>query len=299
VIENVGLPMVSVVVTAYNVRPFIAETLRSVISQPYSNFEVIVIDDGSTDGTAEILESWSSEPRVRIIRQANKGSSSARNAGARAAKGEFLAFIDGDDLATPQRLQSSIAALREYPDSALSYGRIDLIDETGHTLSRRRSSRYRSGWIAGELRYRNFIPFSAITVRQCAFEQIGGFDESIRSSEDWEFLWRLATKFEVRFVDECLILYRVRAASKTMDIEAKAAAYRSIQERMFEGNIPRIALASGSIGLGSICLKRGEALRALSYFCRALAQHPGVAFLYRSEIYDRFTQFFLRRNHGA
>lgn len=291
--------MVSVVVTAYNVRAFIAETLRSVMSQPYANFEVIVVDDGSTDGTDRILESVSDDARISVIRQTNKGSSSARNAGARAAKGEFLAFIDGDDVATSHRLHSSIEALQQYPDSALSYGRIDLIDEAGKTLSRRRSSRYRSGWVAGELRYRNFIPFSAITVKRKAFERVGGFDESIRSSEDWEFLWRLAKQYEFRFVDECLILYRIRQASKTMDLSAKAAAYRAIQERLFEGNIPRIALASGSIGLGSICLKRRELLRASTYFLRALVQHPGVALLYRSEIYDRLTQFLPPPNQST
>jgi len=286
---------VSVIVTAFNVQPYIAETVESVLAQPYPHMELIVVNDGSTDGTAAVLEKFWAEPRVRLLHQTNGGSASARNAGARAARGEFLAFLDGDDVAARRRVAAPLEALARRPEAALAYGRIDLIDERGRFLySRNNTARYRSGWVAEQLRYRNFIPFSTITVRRDAFWQLGGFDESIRSSEDWEFLFRLTTRYPVEFVDECLVLYRVRPGAKTMDVEAKERAIRAVQERIFFGGLsdgnsralPALVEACRWMGLVGTLVKRGEISHALRFFLKAVRCHPGVLYVFRSEIVD-------------
>jgi glycosyltransferase involved in cell wall biosynthesis len=289
-------PLISVIVTAYNLAPYLAATIESVLAQRYPEFEVIVVDDGSTDGSGSVAERFLSDKRVSVIRQCNGGSAVARNAGARRAQGEFLAFLDGDDVATPGRLEWAAREMMRRPEAALSYGRIALISEDDRLLQmRERPGRYRTGWVAKELRYRNFIPFSTIMVRKAAFEEVGGFDETIRSSEDWEFLWRLSNKYPVLFVDECLAHYRVRRAAKTMDLEAKANAYRAVQEKIFGGRAPALAAAARLAALASICLKRGERGRAAAFICRALVRHPGVAILFRSEIRERLDNLWRRR----
>ncbi len=288
-------PLVSVVVTAFNLKRYVSQSIESILVQPYSTIEVIVVDDGSTDGTAEVLDQFQSEPRVRVIRQENGGSAVARNAGARLARGEFLAFLDGDDIATSRRIIAPVEALERDPDAALAYGRIDLVNEAGELIvTRKNPSRYRSGWVAKDLLYRNFIPFSTITLRRDVFGALGGFDETIRSSEDWELLLRLATRHRVVFVNECLACYRVRSGSKTMDVEAKERAIRAVQERVFGGahprrngrSLPRLAEACRWMGLSGTLIKQGETRRALRFFSRALRCHPGVLFVYRSEIWD-------------
>lgn len=288
-------PSVSVIVTAFNVEAYICETIDSILTQPVDDLEVIVVDDGSTDGTADVLGRYQRVRRVRVIRQPNAGSASARNTGARGAVGELLAFLDGDDVATERRIVAPVEALARGPDIALAYGRIDLINESGKVLvSRKNPARYRSGWVAKDLRYRNFIPFSTITVRRDVFWALGGFDESIRSSEDWEFLLRLASRHPVAFVDECLVRYRVRADSKTMDVEAKERAIRAVQERIFcnppssekRRVLPPLADACRWMGLAGTLVKLGEMRRACRFFLRAVRCHPGVLVIFRSEIRD-------------
>ena len=288
-------PLVSAIVTAFNVERYVAETVESLLAQSYRHKELIVVNDGSTDGTAAVLEEFRFEPHVRILHQANGGSASARNAGARAASGEFLAFLDGDDVATARRIAAPVEALAHHAEIALAYGRIDLIDEGSRLLfSRSNPARYRRGWVAKHLRYRNFIPFSTITVRRDVFWQLGGFDEGIRSSEDWEFLFRLTSRYPVEFLNECLVRYRVRPDSKTMDVEAKERAIRAVQHKILcgptsEGKplpLPPLANACRWMGLAGTLIKRGELSRALRFFLRAVRCHPGVLLIFRSEILD-------------
>lgn len=306
--EGSSVPLVSAIVTSFNVRAYVSQAIESLLAQPYPNVELIVIDDGSTDGTAEIVDRFRSEPRVRVFHQENAGSAAARNAGARVARGTFLAFLDGDDVATEQRISAGVRALGNHPDAALAYGRIDLVDEQGLLLaSRSNLSRYRSGWVANELRYRNFIPFSTITVRPGAFWALGGFDETVRSSEDWEFLFRLTCRYPVIFVDRRMVLYRVRRGSKTMDIKAKEQAIRAVQQKIFPTDrdggtghaLPRLANACRWMGLAGTLVKIGEMFRASAFFLRAVCCHPAVLFLFRSEIRDGLARVVARRRSAS
>lgn len=292
-----GAPRISAIVTAYNVAPYIAEAVQSLLEQRGVELEIIVVNDGSTDGTAGALESFAADPRVRIIAQRNSGSSAARNAGARAARGEFLAFLDGDDVALPDRCAASVRALERRSDAALAYGATDVVDERGALLSsRRRSSRYKSGSVAKILRYRNFIPFSTITVRTCAFFELGGFDETIPSSEDWDFAFRLSRRFAVVYVGQSLARYRVRRDAKTSNVDAKEAAYLAVQRRIFINYLglsalPRLAHACRYAGLASIHLHRGDLRSAARLTLRSLGCDPLVVLVFRYEIFDMLNRW--------
>src|ERR1700691_3917251 len=123
--------LASVVMPAYNVAPFIRESVESVLCQTFSNFELIVVDDGSTDGTSDQLSSLI-DPRLHIVRQANSGSSSARNNGIRFASGQYIGFLDADDLWMPNKLEAHIRFLDEHPEIDLTFSRSQIIDELGN-----------------------------------------------------------------------------------------------------------------------------------------------------------------------
>src|SRR6267142_4272392 len=124
-------PLVSVVIPNYNCGRFLAETLESVFAQTYPNVEVIVVDDGSTDDSLNVLESFAA--RVRVVRQANQGVSAARNAGIRESRGAFVAFLDADDLWHPEKLTKQIAVFAN-PAVGLVYCAVEYIDEQGRSL---------------------------------------------------------------------------------------------------------------------------------------------------------------------
>jgi glycosyltransferase involved in cell wall biosynthesis len=278
--------------TAYNVAPYVGEAVQSLLSQRGVDLEVIIVNDGSTDGTADVLRQFAGDSRVTIIDQSNRGSSAARNAAAKAAHGTYLAFLDGDDVAMPDRCALSVRCLERHPDAALAYGSIEVIDETGHVRSsRRHSARYKSGFVGRPLRYRNFIPFSTAMVRADVFRALGGFDDTIRSSEDWDFVFRLSRQFPIVYVGECLAKYRLRADAKTSNVDEKERAYLAVQQRIFikglrRRQLPRLAHACRLAGLASIQLHRGDRTAAWQLMVRSFLTHPLVTVVFRFEILD-------------
>ena len=134
-----GRPQVSVVMPAYNVAPFILESVRSVLEQSFQDLELIVVDDGSSDGSADRLLAVK-DSRLQIIQQVNRGSSSARNSGIKLASSEYIGFIDADDLWVPNKLETHITFLEQHPEVDLTFSRSELIDENGNATGRTSAS---------------------------------------------------------------------------------------------------------------------------------------------------------------
>jgi glycosyltransferase involved in cell wall biosynthesis len=196
-------PLVSVVIPTYNRAHCVGEAIKSVLDQTYKNFEIIVVDDGSTDNTQEVLATFGD--RIRVIRQENKGVSAARNAGIREARGEWLAFLDSDDLWLPDKLGIQIADLRRYPEAIahmvdaeiIGYGtqRITLFDIRGlKEQFRMRPLRKRP--LLDVLQTQFFT--SSWCLKTSIVKGLGGFREEMRIFEDWDLLTRVA--FEGVFV---------------------------------------------------------------------------------------------------
>ena len=169
-------PLVSVVVPVYNSAPFLRETLDSVFALDYQPFEVIVVDDGSTDGSAAIAESF---PGVHCIRQENQGPSVARNAGTEAARGEFVAFVDSDDVVLPHKLSVQVGYLLDHPDVSAVLGRQEWITPPPNAVPDR---------VWGDLD--GITPMSMV-IRKAVLVEVGGFDPALRGPEDTELLMRL------------------------------------------------------------------------------------------------------------
>jgi glycosyltransferase involved in cell wall biosynthesis len=210
-------PRFSVIVPAFNTARYVGETIESVRRQTTADWELIVVDDGSTDGTAEVAGSVA-EARLRLIRQANAGVSAARNRGAAEARGEFFLFLDSDDRLRPEALERLGGFLAARSDADVAYGELATTGEDGRlrhggrpVFGPRPSGRILPALLAGGF----MVPGMAL-MRAEAFRRSGGFDESLRLSQDWEFLCRVAAGGEILYLPGPPVLeYRLRSSSAT------------------------------------------------------------------------------------
>jgi glycosyltransferase involved in cell wall biosynthesis len=203
---------VSVVVPAYNSADYTVETVQSVLGQTYGDFELIVVDDGSTDHTREAMQDFGD--RIRYLYKENGGACSARNLGIAESQGEYVACLDCDDLWLPEKLERSVAALDAHPDWALVFTPCLLIDDKGKTIG---LSNYRPdlGNAFLELLKRNYIVAPTVVMRRAHMEEVGPFDESMFIPADWDLWLRLARDRVIGFVETPLSKYRM-ASSYTL-----------------------------------------------------------------------------------
>jgi glycosyltransferase involved in cell wall biosynthesis len=212
---------VSVITPTFNRAHLIGETMRSILAQTFDDLEILVIDDGSTDNTSEVIVSLG-DPRIRFIPLPHSGSiSSVRNRGIREAGGQYITFLDSDDLWSPQAVMTLKGVLDGNPALGLSYGRVE---RRGPCPDRRIDRhlariRMRSGNVFPPLLLENFILTQAVMVRKEAFSKAGIFDEELNISigEDWEFFLRLAWHYPVGAADETLGYYVTHGANTNKD----------------------------------------------------------------------------------
>jgi len=209
------MPKVSVIMPTYNRAETLPDALESLLAQTYLDFEVIVVDDGSTDNTRAVVEEYcKKDSRIIYYYQENKERSAARNQGIRLSRGEYIAFLDSDDVYLPEKLEKQVAILDSVRDSDFVYCYYKLMDRTGNPVESGDSPAYAlSGNIYPEiLRFTGVnIKTPSVMVRKKLFEKIGGFDEKMKVCEDLD-LWRRAARFtRIEQVQEALIAVRVGA----------------------------------------------------------------------------------------
>jgi glycosyltransferase involved in cell wall biosynthesis len=227
-------PKVSVIIPAYNAMPYLPEALESVLRQTFSDFEVIIIDDGSTDRTVE----WTSkltDPRVKVILQDNHGSARARNQGIAIANGEYIALLDADDIWEPTKLEKQIRFLDEHPEIGLVDTWTLLIDETGNSTGRVIVSK-----AEGDV-WKQLVQFQPVCacdstplIRRECFETVGLFDENLLFLEDLDLWIRLAYRYNFGAIEQPLVGYRQRSGSKSTNCQETLLAFRRIIEKTFE-----------------------------------------------------------------
>lgn len=219
-------PRVSIVIPAYNSRQYIRASLESVLQQTYRDYEVIVVDDGSTDDTkAAVL---AVDGRIRYLYQANQGPAAARNTGILAAKGELICFLDADDSWTPEKLRTQVDFMERNSGVGLVFSDEEEFDDEGvQCPSLLSTSRFHSEIIGGsaiggafqKLLEENFIPTSTVMVRTACFRTSGLFDVALKGPEDRDMWSRIAAYFPIACVDGLLGRKRVVAASVSRDVE--------------------------------------------------------------------------------
>jgi glycosyltransferase involved in cell wall biosynthesis len=198
------MPTVSVIIPAYNAEAFIADTVRSALDQTYRDLEVIVVDDGSTDATVARLAGFGD--RIRVHQRANAGVATARNTGVGLAQGDWVAFLDADDLWLPHKLERQ---LHSAPAPMLFTDRLNIGARGELPEIQSEVTPMRGGDLFGSLLSEgNFITNTSVMMRRALFEQMGGFCTELNGTEDWDLWIRVAERHEIGFVDEPLVRYR-------------------------------------------------------------------------------------------
>ena len=235
------MSIISVIIPAYNAERTILETIASVQKQTLSNFELIVINDGSTDRTLELLN-LVEDSRIKIFSYTNGGLPTARNRGISRATGEFLAFLDADDLWTPDKLELQLAALEQHPDAGVAYSWTSFMEEKEGSLSLKACEPvFFEGNVYANLLVGDFIYNGSNTlIRKQAIESTGEFDPTLKSCEDWDYWLRLAARWHFVVDPKHQILYRRSTGAMSSKVEVMKEASLIALEKAYRAAPPEL-----------------------------------------------------------
>jgi glycosyltransferase involved in cell wall biosynthesis len=299
------LPLISVIIPAYNAEAFIERTLNSVLAQTYQNLEVIVIDDGSGDRTPQIVEAIAErDRRVRLLQQFNAGVAAARNLGIEQAKGEFIAPIDADDIWYPQNIERQAQLmLSSSSEIGLVYSWSVDIDEDDRLTGVCRAAQIQ-GNVYLTLICHNFLGnASASLIRRVCFEKVGGYncrlkEQNAQGCEDWDLYLRIAEYYKFRVVPSFLIGYRKIHNSMSSDYSQMAQSHRLMLQAVRQKHlkIPTVlfSLSSSSfyIYLARQCDQSNDYQDVLHWLYQALKVDP-ITPLFRYGLYSLFLKSLL------
>ena len=292
---SVPSALISIVTPAFDVAPFVADAIRSARAQHLPGWEMILVDDGSRDGTARAAEhAAEGDARIRILRQANAGVSAARNAGLAASRGEALLFLDADDWLAPDALRRLATALRAAPDAALAYGPWAAVAEAarpGDLPLTLKTGPFPSGDVLDRLLVRNLLVNGGhALIRRAALDAAGGFRPGIRYGEDWECWVRLALRGRFAHVPgrAPLLFVRERSGSAYRRMACDAAAFAPALEAIWSNpalaarlgkRLPRLrarALAERDWVVGRELVRHGARSEGLARLGASLGAAPGL-----------------------
>lgn len=287
------MKFISVIVPVYNLEQYMVDTIESVLAQTYQHFELIVIDDGSTDRTAEICESFC-EPKLKLIRQKNKGANAARNAGLRVAQGDYIAFLDGDDLWYPKKLEKHIEHLEQSPKVGISYSQSVFINEAGEPMGLYQMPKLTDITVRDVLCRNPISNGSCAVLRKEVFEGIKFqdnlygiqqdfyWDERLQGSQDLDCWFRIAlqTDWEMEGIPEILTLYRVNSKGLSAKLLKKQESWEQVIEKTREyapeevaqWENPARAYHLRYLARRAVTLRDG--MTALKLAWNAIATHP-------------------------
>jgi len=281
-------PRVSVIIPAYNAAAHLTDAVSSVLNQSFKDLEVVVVDDGSTDETPAIIDSFGD--RIRHVRRKNGGVAEALNTGIALARGKYVGLLAADDLVRPGATEIQVRLLEQHPGAALLHGGAYEIDETGATLGVRQrrgpttvieSSRE----AVKRLLRGNDIVCSSVMMRRSALSEVSGFNQECMPGEDWEMWLKLAARYDLIYTSAILASYRIHSQSLTagVDLSSYAASHQRTLQLMFEeggiGNhtdLAGYARAAHLRTMASIAAHYRRHARSFPYLARALGKQPSL-----------------------
>lgn len=287
---DAGNPIATVVIPCYNGAAFIRECVGSVLSQTRADIDVVIVDDGSTDGTAELVEDTYDDPRIRIVRHGvNRGIAAARNTGILEARGEFIGFIDQDDLWFPDKIEKQLNAFADCSaDVGMVFSDVAMTDANGRRLGLGQAE-----FIPGNINelgrrdllrayfLHNFITLITALVRRECFDTIGLLDERIRGGmDDFEFCLRLLGEYRVHCLLEPLAAHRVHEGNYSLDsrrllADSAAVSLRAVEIYPFLANLAQRRRAIHHYRLARYYRDAGDSASARLELRRAIKEDAG------------------------
>lgn len=227
------MPKISIIIPAYNAESTIKCTIESIQKQTFTDVEVIIINDGSTDRTVKIIREIK-DSRIKLFCYENGGLPVARNRGVQNAAGEYIAFLDADDLWTKDKLEKQLAALEANPKAGVAYSQTCYIDRQGNFLYNCNPVSF-EGDVLKELLLTNFLHNgSNPLIRQQAVKAVGEFDSSLKSSEDWDYYLKLAARYPFVVVPEYQIFYRQTLTNMSSNVARMKQTSYIVLERAYQ-----------------------------------------------------------------
>jgi glycosyltransferase involved in cell wall biosynthesis len=272
--------LVSVIIPAYNAARFIEATLDSVIAQTYTNLEIIIVDDGSTDNTRELIEPYLKDPRVRLICQANAGVHAARNKGIENSSGEFIAPVDADDIWFPAKIEKQVRAMQSNPNAGLVYAWTVHLDEEGN-LNGDYLAQTRTGNVLRAMLEQELIGSASIPLfRRTCLDDVGYYRAGYKGVEDFELYMRVAEKWEYDVAPDFLIGYRMVQGSMSRNtgmmwkhlakiLDEVQSRHPEISARLFQE-----LKANNCAWLADLSRQGGQHLESLSFWLQAIRLNP-------------------------
>jgi glycosyltransferase involved in cell wall biosynthesis len=290
---STATPRVSVVIPTHNHALFLPRAIEGVVAQSFPSWDLVVVDDGSTDDTPAVMAGLADGERIRYLRQARRERAAARNAGGRASRGEFVAFLDADDWWAPEKLGRQVALLDATPEACLCHTDCWVVAADGSRTRRRLPPRDSRPAFEALLCGNPIVCSTAVVRREC-LDAVGWFDESLTTcgAEDWDVWLRLARRSAIAYLDEPLVYYRQH--SYNTSLLAVFESYRLVLDKSFAdpglpGGAQRLrprayaryhanmALALARLGESRACRARLLAAFRLS---PAILRHLGLLWLF-------------------
>jgi glycosyltransferase involved in cell wall biosynthesis len=285
-------PLVSVIIPTYNSAQYLPETIESVLSQSWKNFEIIVVDDGSTDNTSEILRGIQSD-KIQYIRQDNSGGpSKPRNVGIHRARGKYVALFDSDDLMAKEKLEEAVGFLERYPDLGLLFANFEVCNERGEgfpgtfldgliAFGEIQKKQVGEKWFIiesavayQELFLQNFIGTSGVVVPKSVFLSVGGFDESIAGPEDRDMWLRISNLYSVGYLDIVGHRYRRRQSGIMGRGPSVLAPYNiRVWRKQLEAGLPHPLNRQARRNIAAVMFDLGYYWQSIGDFGRARVQY--------------------------
>ena len=298
--ESIGVPLVTALIPAYNAQVYLAACLASVHAQSGAfQLEVLVVDDGSRDATADVARQ---HPGVQCITQPNRGPSAARNTGFAAAKGDFIAFLDADDLWPEGKLEAQLQVLQQHPTAALVFGDCRQFGVAGprplteFAVNGLGTQAWGGGGLVPDAYARllenNFITTGSVVVRRAALDEAGGFAEDLRLAEDLDLWLRIARRHPIAWCPQECLWRRRHDTNISLDARAVGTAYLEVLRRHASDWRPGEARALGvdasrlaameELHLAELAMAQGHAGDTRRHLWRSLKSYPRPASAWRA-----------------
>ncbi len=289
---------ITAIIPTYNYGQFVGRAIQSALDQTYPLTEILVIDDGSTDNTREMISGFPAP--VRYIYQENRGLSGARNTGMREAKTEWVAFLDSDDWWLPEKIEKQVHSLHKKPEAILSYTGIYLVSPDG---TKREVEVTPSEELWPNLRHTNRIVPSTVVGRRDLFLEVGGFNEKLRACEDWEMWVKIGPKYQFAAVQEPLLMYQLTPMSMSTNINRMMSNMELILEPTLLREMTGVSrwawrkkIRSAELFRSFKTAREANTPNKMGYLFSSLKEWPNPFFI--SDRYRALALHFLKGNQG-